>query len=332
MRRTALALLAVALTAAGCGGSSNKSSSSSAAATTAAASSTSVADVLSGIKTQTGPQKVDATVSVKLDGTPASLGAAGALLSGPIKVTISGVEDTTTKAAVVTLGVNAGPLNLNMRLMTDGKKSWLQYNNDWYTLDASALSGITGTTATAPTTTTSPMDVTKLESALSNPAKFFKTSSVVGDESVGGITCTHVTGTVDIAAVLAAVQQSGVTSGATGSGLNSLSGGALSAQNMQQLEQAFTNATIDVWVGKDDHIVHRITANVAIDATKLPQSSSTSGLKGMAVNLDATILPATAPTITPPANPKPSSMLGQALLGSLGPALGGSTGLPTTTG
>ena len=150
---------------------------------------------------------------------------------------------------------------------------------------------------------------------------------MVGTESVGGIDSTHVTGQVDIAGLFATLQQLGATSAAQSSGLS-----GLTSTNLQQVTKAFKDTTVGVWVGNGDHAVHKISAHFVLDATGLSQSSSTSGFKGADITVDGTILPTGAVSVTPPANAKPSSALGQALLGSLAPALGGGgVSIPTTT-
>jgi hypothetical protein len=337
MRRSALFLTVVALTAAACGGGSSHSTSSTAAAGTTptggSSTSSSTASgptaVLGSIKTQTGPQKVNLTMGIKLNGVPASAGAAGALLQGPITITANGAGDSASKTADVTFTIAAGALNLNARIITNGTKSWIEYQNNWYTLDSSALSGLPGaSTGATPTTTTPPIDVTKVQQAFSNPSRFLKNAQVVGTESVSGIDSTHLTGQVDVAGLFATLAQLGASSAAQSSGLSGLTGGT----SLQQIGKAFKTATVDIWVGNSDHAVHRIAAHIVLDASGLPQSSSTSGFKGADLTVDGTILPTSPVSITPPANAKPSSALGQALLGSLAPALGGGgLSIPTTT-
>ena len=88
---------------------------------------------------------------------------------------------------------------------------------------------------------------------------------------------------------------------------------------------AFKNPTVDIWIGKDDRVVHRVAFKLDGDFTGL---SDAQGLKGLTVDLDVTMLPAESPKITPPANAKSSQELLAAVLGGFGPALG----LPTATG
>ena len=55
-------------------------------------------------------------------------------------------------------------------------------------------------------------------------------------------------------------------------------------------------------------------------------ATQTAGMKGLKLDLAATMKGADAPTVTAPPNPKPAQELLQAIFGSLGPALGGGLG------
>jgi uncharacterized protein involved in high-affinity Fe2+ transport len=318
MRRPILLLTcAVALIAAGCGDSDKKSESTAPAASGAPAVGASTGSgLLANVKPSTGPSKLDLDLSVKIDGVPAAAGAAGALLTQPINLKVSGVSDSAAKSSDVDIALDLGALALNAKLLSDGTKQWIQYDDAWYVLDtkslAGAAGGITGGTTTAPT-----VDTDGIRSALSDPSKFFKDSKKEGDEKVGDIETEHISGTLDVAAALQGVKQLG---GSTSS--------AISPEQAKQLTDAFNDPKVDVWVGKDDRVVHRLAFQLDGDFTGVADAQ---GLKGLTVDLDATMLPADSPKITPPANAKSSQELLAAVLGGFGPALGLGA-LPTATG
>jgi hypothetical protein len=313
MRRivTVLSILAVSALAVACGGTDKTS-------TSAVASSGDAASILSQIKAHQGPLASDVKVGLTLDGAPAAAGAAGALLSGPITLELKGVGDTTAKSADMSFAVGAGALNLAGKLRSDGTHSWIQYGNDWYVLDASQLGGVTsslggagvGSAATADPAGTA----AKLGSSLNQVGSFLKDAKVVGTDSIDGVDSTHISGTADIAKLLGSV------SGALGS-----SSSAPTAQDTADMQKAVRTATVDLWVGKGDAELHKLVIKLDLDLTKTT-SSQTAGMKGLKLDVTATMKGADAPKITAPENPKPAQDLLQALFGSLGPALGGGLG------
>ncbi len=318
MRRPIILIsCAIALVAAGCGGSDKKSETSAPAGSgSAAVGGSADGGLLAGLQQSTGPSKLDLALSVKIDGVPAAAGAAGALLTQPINLKVTGVTDSAAKSSDVNFALDLGALALNAKLLSDGKTQWIQYDDQWYVLDTKALagaaSGATGGTTTAPS-----VDPGKIRSALSDPSKYFKDAKKVGDEKVGGIETEHIQGTLDVAAALAGVKQ---LSGSTSEGV--------SPANAKQITDAFNDPKVDVWIGKDDRVVHRLTFKLDGDFTNVADAQ---GLKGLTVDLDATMLPADSPKITPPANAKSSQELMTAVLGGFGPALGLGA-LPTATG
>ena len=174
MRRPIILIsCAIALVAAGCGGDDDKKSESTAPASAAVSGGSAESGLLAGVQQSTGPSKLDLALSVKIDGVPAAAGAAGALLTQPINLKVSGVSDSAAKSSDVDIALDLGALALNAKLLSDGTKQWIQYDDVWYELDTGALAGaaggVTGGTTTAPS-----VDTGKIKSALSDPSKYFK--------------------------------------------------------------------------------------------------------------------------------------------------------------
>ena len=315
MRRPIILIsCAIALVAAGCGGDDDKKSEST-APPAAVSGGSAESGLLAGVQQSTGPSKLDLALSVKIDGVPAAAGAAGALLTQPINLKVSGVSDSAAKSSDVDIALDLGALALNAKLLSDGTKQWIQYDDVWYELDKGALAGaaggVTGGTTTAPS-----VDTGKIKTALSDPSKYFKDSKKVGDEKVGDIETEHIQGTLDVAAALDGVKQ-----------LSSSTSSPVSPEQAQQLTDAFNDPKVDVWIGKDDRVVHRLAFKLDGDFTEVADAQ---GLKGLTVDLDATMLPAESPNVTPSANAKSSQELLAAVLGGFGPALGLGA-LPTAT-
>jgi hypothetical protein len=311
-----LAICALALVVAGCGGSGKKTAST-APASSSAGGNAAASGLFANLKQSEGPSKLDLALTVKIDGVPTAAGAAGALLSQPISLKVNGVSDSAAKSSDMDIALGLGALALNAKFLSDGTKRWIQYDNAWYVLDTAALAGAAGGVTGSPTTTAPSVDTAKIKSVLTDPSKFFKDAKKVGDEKVGGIDTEHISGTLDVAKALDAAKQLG------GAGST-----AVTPDQSKQLSDAFKDPKVDVWVGKDDRVVHRVSFKLDGNFTGL---SVAQGLKGLTLDLDATMLPSDSPKITPPANAKSSQELLMAVLGGFGPALGVG-GLPTATG
>ena len=312
-----LATCALALVAAGCGGSGKKTDSTAPAASSAGAGNAAASGLFANLKQSEGPSKLDLALTVTIDGVPTAAGAAGALLSQPISLKVSGVSDSAAKSSDMDIALELGALALNAKLLSDGTKRWIQYDNAWYVLDTAALAGAAGGVTGSPTTTAPGVDTAKIKSVLTDPSKFFKDAKKVGDEKVGGIDTEHISGTLDVAKALDTAKQLGGAGSTT-----------VSPDQAKQLSDAFRDPKVDVWVGKDDRVVHRVAFKLDGNFTGM---SNAQGLKGLALDLDATMLPADSPKITPPANAKSSQELIMAILGGFAPALGVGA-LPTATG
>ncbi len=304
MRRLFLALAALALVATACGGS-----------TSSATSGASASELLASVKPATGPQKIDASMSLNIDGAPASAGAAGALLTGPIDLKVAGVTDSATNAADVDVSIALGPLDVTGKVRSDGTHAWLQYGGDWY--DLGTLSSVAGIANSATGGAAPNVDPTKLRALVGDPAKLIKNPTIVGDEDAAGVPSTHVTGSLDLAAFSGMVSQAAASSSTTP---------ATTQASITELEQALKQATFDVWIGKDDHQVHRAVAHIVVDTSQI---KSMSGMRGATVALDVTTAGTGPVNVSPPPNPKSLSELEQAITGGLMPGLSGSLGTTT---
>jgi len=143
-----------------------------------------------------------------------------------------------------------------------------------------------------------------------------------GDADVAGTATTHIHGDADVGKILSDFASAAQNiPGASAQGLN--------PSTLQQAQQFVKNASVDIYSGKDDHVLRKL--EVSLDITP-PASASTSGVTGVKVDFSITLSDVNQPqTITAPSNAKPFSDLQQAI-GGLGiPGLG-STGVPSLPG
>jgi hypothetical protein len=326
MRRSPIALavlVAVALTVSACG-SSSKSSDTSGPATSggsgdsggAAGGATAILKAIDA-KGSTGPQKVKLDLSVDIKGTPSNAQLA-LFTKQPIDLNVDGVVDSAGKSADVNVSVTLGKEPIKAEFRTGGGKSWLQIDGKWYDLPADLLSSTTGQSLpSGVTVSTSDFDAGKMLAAIGDPAKLLDNASV-SSEKVEGVDSDKVSGDVNIAAVAkAAADVSKTTSG----GSTTPPSQAEIDKAVAEAEKVVKKAHVDLWIGKDDHKVHRIAFTV--DTTMDAATKASSGIDSATINLDLTTVDASAPDVSAPSSVGTSAELQTALIGLLGKVMGG---------
>jgi hypothetical protein len=316
LRRSAIAailLAGVALTAAACGGGG----SSSKTTTSSGGSDSDAAGILSGIKTNVadqGPQKVSLTFTAKVSGSPTDP-TIGAFLSKPVTFTLTGPVDAKDKKSDVTFEIAAGPLKVDGGLRQVGDDAFVQVNGKWYALPAGSLSGTSGSSSGG-TSTTSSVDPSAILKAFGDPTKLLQNAKVEGSDKVDGIDSDHVSGNVDLAALVQGLSSVAGSSGASSSPISP----AQITSEVSSLQQYVQSATADLWVGKDDKQIHRFATT--IDGKTDAATQKSSGIDGFTITMDVSATPTDAPSVSAPSNPAPISQLEADLGGVLG-------GMPT---
>lgn len=314
----ALALVAVALTAAACGGSSKSSDSTdTSGAAVAASDNGDAAGILSAIDTKavTGPQKLKLDLSVDIKGTPSNAQLA-IFTKQPIKLALDGVVDSTGKSADMKVNVTLGKDPVEAEIRSGGGKSWIQVDGKWYDLPADALSSTTGQSLPSGTSLSS-VDAGKILAAVGDPAKLLQ-NATVSSEEVEGVDSDKVSGDVNIEGVAAAAANLSKT---MGSGTAPTQ--AEIDKTVAQLKKVVQKAHVDLWVGKSDHKVHRVTFTV--DAKMDDATKTSSGLEGLTLSLDVTTVDADAPDITAPDSVGTPAEFQQALVGLLTKVMSGAS-------
>jgi hypothetical protein len=323
MRRSPVALatlVAVALTVAACGGS-GKSSSPDTAGTAAAGSGSGgdAAGILSAIDTKaaTGPQKLKLDMTLDIKGTPSNPQIA-IFTKQPIKLGLDGVVDSAAKSGDVNVSVTLGTTPVAAEIRSGGGKSWIQVDGKWYDLPANALSSTTG--QSLPTgVSTSNLDAGKILAAIGDPSKLLE-NTTVSSEKVEGIDSDKVSGDVNIAAVANAVAGLSKTVGASTAKPPTQ---AEIDKTVTQLDKIVKKAHVDLWVGKSDHKVHRLTFTV--DAAMDAATKTSSGIESVTMNLDVTTVDSAAPDVSAPSSVGTPAEFQAALMGLLGKIMGGAS-------
>jgi hypothetical protein len=324
LRRSAISLLLVAglaLTGAACGGSGSSSSTSSSTATASATGGGDAQAVLASINTNVGdqgPQNISVKLSATISGSPKNP-TLGVFLSKPVSLTLSGPVDTKAKRTDLTFELAAGPIKVDGGVREIGSDTFLQVNGKWYTLPAGALSSATGT-STGTTTSSSSINPSSLLRAFGDPKKLFTNPKLAGTDDIGGITSDHVTGDIDLAALVKGI--SSVASSSSGPSASPISPAQI-ASSVKSLQQYVKSATADLWVGQSDKQIHRFATT--IDGTTDASTKASSGIDGFKITIDVSATPTKTPSVSAPSNPAPIAQLESDLGGLLGGLSAGGT-------
>lgn len=149
-----------------------------------------------------------------------------------------------------------------------------------------------------------------------DPLSWLQDPTVEGTETIGGAETDHISSGVDVGALLDDLD-SLLARGVPGLPTGQQIPRRIPDGDRQQIEDAVKNAEVDVWSGKDDHTLRKLTLALDVD---VPRGSTKLGIL-LSIELTDLNQPQ---TIEAPATSRPlSELLGQ-LQGFLGGALGGS--------
>lgn len=308
-RRTALLatpLVALSLIAAGCGGGGDDNPTSTGGGGGGSApSSTDAAAILGSIKAgdQTNPAKIGMEMGVTLNGQLSNPQAAAILGNGPISLKLAGPVDPTAKKMDLTFDIKAGKIALPGKLRLLGETTgYVGLQDKWYELPAGALES-NGATA----------DPQKAFEALGNPADLLSNATVVGGENIDGIDTDHISGDINVEGVVNAVAKASASQGDAPSD-------AEKAEVVAKAKEILKSGKADVWVGKDDKQVHRLT--ISADVVMPAEQKAQLGVDGAKITFTVQSTPTGAVTVEAPAGALPSSQLqsdlGAIVLSSLG--------------
>jgi len=323
-----LALLLVMAAAAGCGGSSSSSScaSSSSAATASLTADQIVqqsAEKMKDVKSAT----VTANVALAVQGDSSKMTdpTQKALLSQGVSLHVDGKSQTSPMAADMKLSVGLAGQNIDLGIIADGDKAWVEYQGKYYKVDKKNTKSVTAVTGSG----LSPMDQLKKEGL--NIDKWGIKYELVGTEDMGGTQVYHVKATVDTKAMAADLVKE-MSSPALGKAL----GDPASAKQLQQslaqnkaqidqLSNSVKDVAGDYWYAVDTLYLTKAAWSVALD-TKGQKGMA--GVNGMTLKADLAMSGFNEPvTVSPPAKALPFNTLMNQLLGGMAGGSASSLGL-----
>jgi hypothetical protein len=247
----ALALAAIAAIALSACGSSSSSSSDAKSLLT---------------QTFSGSHPVNSgTLSFNLTLTPAG----SSTLTSPISVSFGGPFQSMGKGKLpksnFDVSLSSGGKTGSLGLLSTGTNGYVTLQGTSYALPAATFQKLESSFSQLASSPggggSNPGALAKLGI---HPLDWLSSPTVVGSESMGGADTTHIRANVDVAALLADVDtflQKASTVGVSGT---SQVASSLSAATRSKIAGEVKNPTFDVWTGKDDKTVRRLTIRLTV--------------------------------------------------------------------
>ena len=177
---------------------------------------------------------------------------AKALLAQGVTVHAEGSSGNDPTGVNMTMSLGLAGQNLEFGMMSEGEKSWIEYEGTWYALDGKNAKALDEQAATGAAPTE------QLKSMGIDPSTWGTEYQLAGTEDLNGIEVYHITAVADpqkLADSLAKAAEDPSLNdklGGAGSELGQLSEGL--TQNKQQAEElskSLKEATVDYWIGVD---------------------------------------------------------------------------------
>jgi hypothetical protein len=289
-------------------------------------------------ETFSGDKKV---TSGKLD-LKLGLEAEGTSLGGPIAVTLSGPFQSqgpkTLPKFDFDLSLSLAGRTLTAGAVSTGDAGFLKFQKQDYSVPAEVFAQFKQGYERSQNQQKGKDQTPSFSSLGVDPSKWLKDPESQDDTDVAGVQTTHISAGVDVPKLLDDVNRILSKAGQLGATQNQQIPNQLTEQQRKTVEDAIEDATFDVYSGKDDKVLRRLTVKIKF---KVPenQRANAQGLSGGTITFDLTLADLNqAQTINPPANPKSFDELTKALrstlgglLGASGGATGGTSGGTTTT-
>jgi hypothetical protein len=275
-------------------------------------SSSNVTDTLDkAFSTPIKSANINLDVTVKLDGIKQ--------LNGPIKLSVQGPYESggsqTIPKADWDIAASAAGQNFTAGFISTGDNAWVSFQGQDYEVGKAAVTQVNSQIKQAAGTNKKGLSQFGIDAR-----KWLKDSKDEGSEKVGGVDTNHVSAALDVSAFLDDVNQ--LVQKAGGSVAAGSTTPQLTAADKKKIEQVVKNPRFDVYVGKADNVIRRLSADLSFNVPSA-QQAQLGGLKSGTLSFSIEFADVGKPqTITAPTSAKPLSEL-TSQLGGLGSVLGG---------
>jgi hypothetical protein len=264
---------------------------------------------------------VTVDISAQVNGVPA--------LSKPIRVKLAGPYQTNGPKKLPSLNwdlsLSGGGQTFSAGFITTGDNAFVNFQGTNYDVGAQAVAKLNQQLAQR-----NPTGRTSLKQFGIDPIDWVTNASDEGESTVAGVTTKHVSAGLDVSRLFNDLNKS-ITQ-ARGAVPGAAPPAKLTQAQIDQIKNVVHDPKFDVYVGKADGKIRRVSLNLDFEVPKSSQSS-TRGISGGNVSVSVEFAAVGEPQhIAAPTGAKPISQLTQQLggLGGLTGALGGAgAGGPT---
>lgn len=241
-------------------------------------------------------------------------------LKDPVKLSLQGPYESGASKTIPKvdwdIAVNAAGQSFSAGLVSTGDNAFVNFQGTSYEVGAQTIAQANQQIKDAAGKT----DKKGLGDFGVDARNWIQDAKEEGDEKIAGADTTHVSAKLDVGRFLDDVNQLAQRAG------NQLQGGAqvqqLTAAQKKQIQDVVKNPRFDVYVGKDDNTIRRLSADLPFDVPK-EQQGQVQGLSGGRLSFSIEFAEVGKPqTIKAPTGAKPIAEL-TSKLGGLSGALGG---------
>jgi hypothetical protein len=270
--------------------------------------------------------KVNLDVTIKLDGVKS--------LNGPVKLSVQGPYESggnqTIPKVDFDIAASAAGQNFTAGFISTGDDAWVAFQGQDYEVGKAAVTQINAQIKQAGGTKNKGLSQFGID-----PRGWLTDAKDEGSESVAGVDTSHVSAALDVSKFIDDVNKLVAKAG------GNLAGGAatpqLTAAEKKQIADVVKNPRFDVYAGKNDHVIRRLSADVSFTVPQKQQAQLgglTSGTISFSIEFSDVGKPQTikAPTSSKPLSELTSQLGGLAGVLGGGAAGSGSSGTGTGTG
>jgi hypothetical protein len=253
--------------------------------------------------------RIDLELTLELDGVKQ--------LKGPVKLSVQGPYESggneTIPKADWDISASASGQNFSAGFISTGDNAWIGFQGQDYEVGKDAVAQINQQIKQAAGQN---KDKGFAQFGI-DPRNWLKDAKDEGDDKVAGVDTDHVSAALDVGRVLddlnQLVKKAGSSAGTTAQ---------ITPEQKKQIQDVVENPRFDVYVGKSDNVIRRLSADLSF---KVPtdKQAQVGGLKSGTLSFSIEFADVgKSQTITAPQNAKPLSEL-TSQLGGLGSVLGG---------
>jgi len=243
VRRALLVPLFAALALASCGGGDDKEDVQE------------ILDRAFSSSIESADLKVDA--SIQLKGSPG--------LDKPVRITAAGPfrtnEDKLPSVDIeLKVGTDGGGQTITTGFLSTGDRAFVKFQDVYYEQPASQVAKANRSLSENKGKRGS------LRSLGLDPRSWLGEAKDEGEEEIGGVTTRHVSGTLDVEAVMRNLNRFVRRSGAAlGDATGQAPPAPLSAEDIRKVAEVIRDPTFQVYVGEDDDIIRRVAGKIDFD-------------------------------------------------------------------